>query len=50
MIKKLKEGKEIEIDGKKISYKDVGYIKKGIKITYITDTIFFDKCIDFAKE
>jgi ribonuclease Z len=50
LIKKLKEGKEIEIDGKKISYKDVGYIKKGIKITYITDTIFFDKLIDFAKD
>jgi len=50
LIKKLKEGKEIEIDGKTISYKDVGYIKKGIKITYITDTIFFDKLIDFAKD
>ena len=49
LIKKLKEGKEIEIDGKIISYKDVGYIKKGTKITYITDTIFLDKLIDFAK-
>ncbi|MFZ8801321.1 MAG: ribonuclease Z [Candidatus Nanopusillus sp.] len=50
LIKKLKEGKEIEIDGKIISYKEIGHIKKGIKITYITDTIFFDKLIDFAKD
>ena len=49
LIKKLKEGKDIEIDGRIISYKNVGYIKKGIKITYITDTIFLDKLIDFAK-
>lgn len=50
IIKKLKEGEKVNINGKIISYNDVGYLKKGLKITYITDTIFFDKLIEFAKD
>jgi ribonuclease Z len=49
IIKKLKNGEKVKINEKEISYEDVGYIKKGIKITYITDTMFFDKLIEFAK-
>jgi ribonuclease Z len=50
IIRKLKNGEKVKINGKEISYEDIGYMKKGIKITYITDTIFFDKLIEFAKD
>lgn len=50
LLKKIKKGEIVEYNGKKISYKDVGYIKKGIKITYITDTLFFEDLIDFTKD
>ncbi|RDD52421.1 ribonuclease Z [Nanoarchaeota archaeon NZ13-N] len=50
ILKKIKEGKTVEINGKKISYKDIGYIKKGIKVSYITDTLFFEDLIDFVKD
>ena len=46
----LKEKKEIEYKGRKIKIEEVGYIKKGFKFTYITDTIYFDGLIDFAKD
>ncbi|BBL45706.1 ribonuclease Z [Nanobdella aerobiophila] len=49
LLKKLKEGKKIRYNNKIIDYNDVGYIKKGIKITYITDTVYFDKLVDFSK-
>lgn len=49
-IKKIKEGKEIDYNGKILSYKDVGYLKKGIKISYITDTLYFDDIIDFVRD
>lgn len=50
IIKKLKRGEEVEINGKKYSYKDFGYIKKGLKISYVVDTLYFDKIIDNIKE
>lgn len=46
----LKERKEIEYKGKKIKIEEVGYIKRGFKFTYITDTIYFDDLIDFARD
>jgi len=50
LLNKIKKGEVVEYNGRKISYNDVGYIKKGIKITYITDTIFFEDLIDFARD
>jgi len=50
LLKRIKNGDTVEYNGREISYKDVGYIKKGIKVTYITDTLFFEDLIDFAKD
>jgi ribonuclease Z len=45
----LKKTGEIEFGGKKIKINEVGYIKKGFKFTYITDTKYFDELINFAE-
>jgi len=50
LLNRIKKGEVVEYNGKKISYNDVGYIKKGIKVTYITDTIFFEDLIEFARD
>jgi len=50
LLKRIKNGETVEYNGKKISYKDIGYIKKGIKVTYVTDTLFFEDLIDFARD
>lgn len=50
LLKKLKRGEKVIIDGKEYTYKDFGYIKKGLKISYITDTIYFEDLINFIKE
>jgi len=50
LLNRIKKGEVVEYNGRKISYEDIGYIKKGIKVTYITDTLFFEDLIDFARD
>lgn len=48
-LKELKEGKDVIIDGKKIKAKELTYIEKGKKITFILDTALNEKCYEIAK-
>ena len=50
LIGKLKEGKSILVDGKKILPEKITTVKKGIKIGFILDTLTCNGCIDVAKE
>ncbi|MCX8194367.1 MAG: ribonuclease Z, partial [Candidatus Pacearchaeota archaeon] len=49
VLKHLQEGKNITYQGKKIKAKDVTILKKGRKISFITDTLYNEKCIKAAK-
>jgi len=49
-IKNLKEGKDILCNGKKIKAKDLIYTEKGKKISFILDSAFNDKMIDFSRD
>jgi ribonuclease Z len=49
-LKKLKQGKDIKINGKKINHKDLTEQNKGKKITLIFDTKFNTQLIEFAKD
>jgi len=49
IIKKLQQGKDITWKGKKIKAKDATTLKKGKKITLITDTIVCPNIIKLAK-
>lgn len=49
-LKKLQQGKDITIDGKKIKAKDLTYLEKGRKITIILDTEFNQNAINLAKD
>ncbi len=48
-IKKLKSGQKINVGRRELDYTYFGYLRKGIKITYITDTIYFDNLVKFAE-
>lgn len=50
LVGKLKKNKEITHHGKKITLKDVGVMKKGLKITYSGDTRHCDNTIKLAKD
>ncbi len=49
LLKELKEGKDILIDGKKLKSKEFIFTKKGKKISFIFDTIYDEKLINYAK-
>jgi len=49
-LKKLKKEKEIEIDGKKIRLKDVGYVKEGLKAVYSGDTEPCENVLKISKD
>ncbi|MFH1592116.1 MAG: ribonuclease Z [Candidatus Woesearchaeota archaeon] len=50
LLGELQKGKDIFYNGKKIKAKDATIIKKGRKVTYITDTEFIAGCIKVAKD
>jgi ribonuclease Z len=50
IIRELKEGKDIEFNGKKIKSKDVTYKEEGRKITFIFDTKINPAAIELAKD
>ena len=49
IIGNLQKGQDIIYKGKKIKAKDATYIVPGKKITYITDTLLTQNCINIAK-
>ena len=49
LMGKLQQRKNIMLNGKKISYKEVTYKVEGIKIAYISDTVFCKNTIKIAK-
>ena len=49
-LKKLKEGKTITVNGKRITPKQALITQKGKKITYITDTKSCKQAADIAKD
>jgi len=50
LLGRLKEGKIIEWEGKKITPEDVTYMKKGRKITIIDDTLICNNCYRLAQD
>jgi ribonuclease Z len=46
---KLQHGKDVVVDGKKVSYKDVTYVVSGIKIGYISDTSLCENVFKIAE-
>ena len=50
LLGKLQQGKQIEINGKKIMPDDVTYIEEGKKLAYITDTLLCDNCYKIAED
>jgi ribonuclease Z len=49
-LKKLKEGKTITIDGKRITPRQALITQQGKKITYVTDTKSCKQAVDIAKD
>ena len=49
VLGKLKQGKDIIINGKKINYKSVTYLQNGRKVSIVLDTLFDDKIVKFAR-
>ncbi|MBT3303724.1 ribonuclease Z [Candidatus Woesearchaeota archaeon] len=49
LMGQLQQGKDIVLKGKKIKHKDVTYIVEGIKIAYISDTVFCKNTLAIAK-
>ena len=49
LISKIKQGKDIFYKGKKYKAKDLTYIEKGKKISFVLDTSFNKKIIPFVK-
>jgi ribonuclease Z len=48
-LEKLKQGKDILFEGKKVSVKDATYLVPGKKISYVMDTIYTSNAIKLAK-
>ncbi len=50
LLKRLKEGKDVTINGKKLSYKKFTYVKRGKSLAYLTDLSYSDKVYRFARD
>src|SRR3989344_2087187 len=50
LIKELQQGRDIELNGKKISAKDITYMQKGKKISFILDTALNENAYRIAKD
>ncbi len=50
LIQNLKQGKDISHNGKKYKSKDLTYLEKGRKISFVLDTADNDKIIPFVKD
>jgi ribonuclease Z len=49
-LKKLKQGKDINVDKKKYKNKDLTYLEKGKKISFVMDTLYNERIIPFVKD
>jgi ribonuclease Z len=49
-LKKLKQGKDITFNKKKYKNKELTYIEKGKKISFVLDTLYNNNIIPFVKE
>lgn len=49
LLQKLKQGKDISYQGKKYKAKNLTYLDKGGKISFVLDTVINDKIVPFAK-
>ncbi len=49
LLSKLKEGKDIIYNGKKLKYKDLTYVKKGKALAYVTDLRYEKSILQFVK-
>lgn len=49
LIKSLQQGEDIKVGGKKISAKDITYMQKGKKVSFILDTGINENCYKIAK-
>jgi len=49
LLGRLQEGEDIEYNGKKILASKATYLDEPRKLTYISDTKYFDELIDYAK-
>lgn len=49
LLKKLKEGKDIVFEGKTIKSKNLTYLDKGKKISFVLDTVYNNKIDEFVK-
>lgn len=49
ILRDLQNGKDITLNGKKIKAKDVVYVEKGKKITFVLDTAYNQHAIEIAK-
>ena len=50
LLGEIAKGKDIVFDGKKIKSKDITYLQKGKKITFVMDTEICSECYDAAKD
>ncbi|HME86978.1 MAG TPA: MBL fold metallo-hydrolase, partial [Candidatus Nanoarchaeia archaeon] len=48
-LEKLKDGKDISVDGVKVKFKDATYIVEGKKVSYVMDTCFTANAVLIAK-
>jgi len=49
LLKDLKSGKDVKWYNKVVKAKNATYLKKGKKIVYVTDTVYFNEISKFAK-
>jgi ribonuclease Z len=49
ILRELQQGKDITFNGKKIKCKDVAYIEKGKKVTFVLDTAYNEHAVSLAK-
>ena len=49
ILRKLKEGKNISYNGKKYFAKDLTFVEKGKKISFVLDTLYNSKIVPFVK-
>jgi ribonuclease Z len=50
LLGKLANGEDIVLNGKKIRSKDITYLEKGRKITFILDTVYNEEAVKLAKD
>ncbi len=48
-LKKLKQGKDIFVNGRKYSFKNLTFVEKDVKISIVMDTLYNRKIIPFVK-